>query len=201
MVPGTVSFKQVPQNNKAGIDSALLFNMIGSHKHMKTKHNYMKTGIIKTTLLPVILLLTFSCGDNHKPDKSLLIPEDALVNILTDTYLTDGLMDLPSVRKMYYYRDSTANYDDILRQYGYSMNQMDSTLRYYFLYKPKKMEKIYDRVTGKLLEMEANLVGETSTGDASGKTNLCHGQQQQSRQESKRVGIDFLFHYFSFCSV
>ena len=86
----------------------------------------------------------------------MLIPDDKLVAILTDTYLTTGMMDLPHMRETWAQRDSIINYVDVIRSHGYTYEQFDATIRYYFTDKPKKLSKIYDRVTGNLLEMETH---------------------------------------------
>lgn len=136
----------------------------------------MKAGTINIALLLIFLVVMPSCGDKEKPDKDLLIPEAVLINILTDTYIAEGLMDVTPVREMYRYRDTISNNRDILSQYGYTRPQMDSTLKYYFLYKPKKLEKIYDQVTGKLLEMEATITSDGSSGKTNDSKNLWNGK-------------------------
>jgi len=134
----------------------------------------MKTGTLATALLLIILTLT-SCRDKTVPDKDILIPESTLVDILTDIYLSDALMDVSSVHELYRYRDTISNQRDILKRYGYTTVQMDSTLKYYFIYKPKKLENIYDKVTGRLLEMESTITGAKAADTTSQKTNLWNG--------------------------
>jgi hypothetical protein len=119
------------------------------------KTSKMKVNTFISALLAVLLIVLSSCRDKTKPAKNMLVPENVLVEILTDTYLGEGIMNTKEVRDMYGKRDSITNYQDIVCKYGYTFRQVDSTLKYYFLFKPKKLEKIYDRVTGKLLEMEA----------------------------------------------
>ena len=135
----------------------------------------MKTGTLATALLLIILTLLTSCRDKTVPDKDMLIPENALVDILTDIYLADALMDVSSVRQIYRYRDTISTQRDILNQYGYTTAQMDSTLKYYFIYKPKRLENIYDKATGRLLEMEATITGAKTADTTSQKTNLWNG--------------------------
>lgn len=147
----------------------------------------MKAGTINIALLLIILILMPSCRDKAKPDKDMLIPEAVLINILTDTYIADGLMDVSPAREMYRYRDTISNYRDILSQYGYTRPQMDSTLKYYFLYKPKKLEKIYDQVTGKLLEMEATITSDVSSEKADSTKSLWNGKVSYAFPEDNEL--------------
>ena len=90
----------------------------------------------------------------------MIIPEDKLVEILTDTYLTTGMMDVPAMRETWGQRDSILNYIDVIRSHGYTYEQLVATLRYYIKDKPKKLSKIYDRVTGNLLALEIKVENE-----------------------------------------
>lgn len=147
----------------------------------------MKAGIITTTLLLLFIVALPACREKGKPDKDNLVPENILVNILADTYLGEALLDVHSVSQMYNYRDSISNYRDILSQYGYTIDQVDSTLKYYFIHDPKKLEKIYDRVTGKLLEMEANITSERRVNELSGRGNLWNGNNSYIFPENYRT--------------
>ena len=131
--------------------------------------------LLSTSLIALVIVLS-SCRDKAKPAEKMLVPEDKLVEILTDTYLGDGLMDVKQVKDIYGQRDSMTNYLDILHKYGYTYQQVDSTLKYYFLYKPKKLEKIYDKVTGKLLEIEAEATSGNSSGSKPVRDNLWNGK-------------------------
>jgi|WetSurMetagenome_2_1015567.scaffolds.fasta_scaffold00332_22 hypothetical protein len=109
----------------------------------------------------LIICMLFSCRHNDKPSVKT-VPDDALINILTDTYIAGGLMNVTKVRDMYRYRDSITNYTEIVKHYGYTTTQVDSSLKYYFINKPKKLEKIFDAVTGKLLEMQTEIQTESN---------------------------------------
>ncbi len=136
----------------------------------------MKPAITITSALLTLSVLITSCKDRTKLDDAYIVPDDAIVNILTDTYLAEALMDVASVRSIYQFRDSISNVKDITGHYGYTKAQLDSTLKYYFLYKPKKFEKLYDRVTGNLLEMEANLNTENNQDAPPPQSNLWNGK-------------------------
>lgn len=94
------------------------------------------------------------------------IPEDKLVAILTDTYLTTGMMDVAEMRETWGQRDSILNYIDVIRSHGYTYEQLETTMRYYFTDKPKKLAKIYDRVTGNLLALEVKVENERINADS-----------------------------------
>jgi len=94
------------------------------------------------------------------------IPEDKLVAILTDTYLTTGMMDVQEMRETWGQRDSIQNYIDVIRSHGYSYEQLETTMRYYFRHKPKKLAKIYDKVTGNLLALEVEVESERIEADS-----------------------------------
>ncbi len=58
----------------------------------------------------------------------MLIPEDKLVAILTDTYLTTGMMDVQAMRETWGQRDSILNYIDVIRSHGYTYEQLEDDL-------------------------------------------------------------------------
>ena len=105
----------------------------------------------------------------------MLIPEDKLVAILTDTYLTTGMMDVQEMRETWGQRDSILNYIDVISSHGYTYEQLEATMRYYFTDKPKKLAKIYDRVTGNLLALEVKVENERIDADSI-PDNLWTGQ-------------------------
>lgn len=107
-------------------------------------------------ILIIISLLTLSCSSRRaKLDRRNLIPEKELVSILTDTYLTDGLLGVPRIVLRFSPVDSITTYSHIIEQHGYTMAIMDKTMKYYFIKNPKKLIKIYDKVLGILSEMES----------------------------------------------
>jgi len=134
----------------------------------------------KTVLLFVaaIAMLT-ACGPESadKPPRKMLIPEDKLVAILTDSYLTSGMLDVPEIRETWGQRDSILNYIDVIESYGYTYEQFQATMQYYFADKPKNLARIYDRVTGNLLELEAKVQNESKTADSIREKNLWTGKK------------------------
>jgi len=91
----------------------------------------------------------------NKLDRMNLIPEKELVSILTDLYISDGLISTPVLQRWFSSLDSASTYYYIIEKYGYSKETMDKTMRYYFIKKPKALIKIYDKVLGTLSEMES----------------------------------------------
>lgn len=135
----------------------------------------MRAGII--ICLVVTLLLAASCGasGDGKPGRAMRIPDDKLVTILTDTYLTAGLLDLYPMRESWSQRDSILNYIDVIESHGFTYEQFEGTMRYYFTLKPRKLSRIYDKVTGNLLELETQVMTENqSVADI--KENLWTGK-------------------------
>lgn len=136
----------------------------------------MRTAIV--IFLALALLLASSCGSSGdgKPGRKQRVPDDKLVAILTDTYLTAGMLELFTMKDSWAQRDSILNYIDVIERQGYTYEQFDATMRYYFSQKPRKLSRIYDRVTGNLLELEAVVISENTSLDQPEK-NLWPGKQ------------------------
>jgi hypothetical protein len=120
--------------------------------------------MIKLTrhILPVLLVVSLiagSCaGRKNKAASNDLIPENDLISILKDVYLTDGLLSLPDINRIYQANtDSLSAYSDVVESHGYKLDQMNRTIRYYFVKKPKKLIKIYDKVLGLISEMDSRI--------------------------------------------
>ncbi len=136
------------------------------------------------TVATMVLVLS-SCGNQggNKPGRKMLIPDDKLVAILTDTYLTTGMMDLTRMRDTWAQRDSIVNYTDVISSHGYTLGQLNATMRYYFTDKPKKLARIYDRVTGNLLEMETMIMIGQGSSETTADENLWTGKASYSFPE------------------
>lgn len=117
-------------------------------------------------IIPVLVItavITASCsGRKSKADNRGIIPENVLTEILTDLFLTDGLLTLPKVRHLASDRDSIETHMEVIEKYNYSVNDLNKTLNYYFIKRPKKLVRIYDRVLGRLSEMESRFMKEVS---------------------------------------
>lgn len=121
--------------------------------------------LIRHTIIAAItalLLFSAACtGRKEKAERAGLIPEEDFVNLIADIHIADGLLIIPQIRELYQHRDSIENYIDVITSHGYTKEQLDKTIRYYFIKKPRKLVKIYDEVLAKLSEMELLYAGET----------------------------------------
>jgi hypothetical protein len=118
-----------------------------------------------TTAAALTVIISSSCTSRRsKEDSKDLIPEKQLVAVLTDLYLADGLMTLSDISQKHAIRDSVTAYIEIVENHGFTKPQMDKTMRYYFISKPAKLQKIYDQVLARLTEMESRENVETSNG-------------------------------------
>jgi len=137
----------------------------------------------KHIVLTLTLLLTVvpSCNKTTKSGipKSEVIPEDEMVEILGDLYLTDGLLNYPPIRTDFSKKDSVENYVDVIRKHGYTKEKVDKSIEYYFIDKPKKYSSIYDRVIEKLSGMEADVIRQLSQ-EANLNRNLWNGERSYS---------------------
>ena len=116
--------------------------------------------MIRFTFLILITLsiILSSCESRRsKIDRKNLIPEKELVSILTDIYLTDGLIGMPRIVMKYSPLDSISTYNHVIEKHGYTKEIMDKSMKYYFIKDPKKLIKIYDKVLGILSEMESRV--------------------------------------------
>jgi hypothetical protein len=133
----------------------------------------------------LIVLIAFSVaaasctGRRNKAEHKDIIPEKDLTSILTEVHIADGLLSLPEIKYKFTKGDTLETYIDIFERHGYTKQQMDRTMRYYFVKKPKKLVKIYDRVLGRLSEMESRVDKELLVF-SSGQMNLWPGKSYYS---------------------
>jgi hypothetical protein len=121
-------------------------------------------------------ILTGSCSSRKsKLDRKNLIPEKELVSLLTDIYIADGLLDLPTINRWTSMLDSISTYYQVIEKHGYKKENMDKTMKYYFLKEPKKLNKICDQVLGRLSVMEARIEKEFNL-DKARTSNLWSGK-------------------------
>lgn len=112
----------------------------------------------------IISITAISCSSRkNKLDRSGLIPRKELTDIITDLYITDGLMTSYSVRQRYTPPDSLAAYRDVIMKHGYTKEAMDKTLRFYIVKRPKKLIQIYDQVLARLSEMDSRFEKEATS--------------------------------------
>jgi hypothetical protein len=119
-------------------------------------NSIMSRHLNKTMIILAMILLSCASG-NEKNRKTKLIPVKELVSILTDVHIANALLTYPNIRSKFSAKDSVSNYIEVIESHGYTKERMDATMNYYFTRNPKKLEKIYDQVLGRLSEIEARL--------------------------------------------
>ncbi len=123
----------------------------------------------------IIAVMASCSGRKSKAERKDLIPEKELAPILTDIYITEGLLAIPRVSSNFIIPDSIEAFSKVIEKHGYTQDMMNRTMRYYFIKRPKKLIKIYDNVLGRLSEMESRLV-KSSPYLAESATNLWKGK-------------------------
>jgi hypothetical protein len=107
-------------------------------------------------LMVIVSLLFTSCSSRkNRLDRKNLIPEKELIDLLVDIHLADGLLILPRIDAWTSKLDSIAAYYQIIEKHGFTKENLDKTMKYYFIKEPKTLNKIYDQVLGILSEMES----------------------------------------------
>ncbi|HLN55723.1 MAG TPA: DUF4296 domain-containing protein [Bacteroidales bacterium] len=110
----------------------------------------------KTVSFLIICFLAVSCWQRkNEADRKNAIPEDKMIDIITELYLTDGLLIMPVVHHWYEMKDSISAYRDVISKHGYSKEDFDRTLRFYFIKRPKQLMKMYEQALARLSEMES----------------------------------------------
>lgn len=108
-------------------------------------------------LLGLLLILQACAGRKSKTERKDLIPENDLISVLTDVYIADGLLSLPKINRLYAGIDSITAYKEVIERHGLTQVQIDRTIRFYFIKKPKEFIRIYDKVLGRLSEMQSRI--------------------------------------------
>ncbi len=139
-----------------------------------SRHRKLLTATTRFSVIIVLsAILSASCsksGDRVKRNE--IIPRNDFVNLLTDLYISDGLLSYPPVKNHFLERDSILNYIDVIKAHGYTKEDVDRTISYYFTRNPKKLEKIFDLVIARLSEIEARMEAEEMAGYDTGLWNL-----------------------------
>ena len=154
------------------------------------KNKQKDIAMIRFSIITAILfsLLAASCtGRKEKIDKNNLIPEKDFISVLTEIHIADGLLVIPKIRNWYSDTDSILNYINIIQSHGYTREEMDRTIRYYFIKKPKNLIRIYDEVLGKLSEMESRVEKEIPVNGTTEK-NMWKGNSVYSLPDPSGTG-------------
>lgn len=111
--------------------------------------------VVLVLVVSVLIVISCSCyKKTYKMEKGKIIHEKEFISILTESYIADGLLSQIGIKALFSDRDSIRTYIDIIEKHGYTLSEMDNTVKYYFTRKPKKLLQIYDNILGKLTEME-----------------------------------------------
>jgi hypothetical protein len=110
-------------------------------------------------IIAFLFILSASSGCGDKSAKGL-IPEKDFTAILSDSYLANGLLSMPEIRNKFPKKDSTSNYADIIKSHGYTYEQMEKTLNYYFMDNPKQLVRIYDMISVNLNAIELKVTAD-----------------------------------------
>lgn len=110
---------------------------------------------LKISILFILSVLLIGCsGRRNKAERRDAIPQNKMIDIITDLYITDGLMIMPMVHEWYESSDSIAAYRDVIESHGYTKEDFDRTMRFYYIKKPKVLMKMYEQALSRLSEME-----------------------------------------------
>lgn len=120
------------------------------------------TRFIFLILISILLSAGACSGRNKKSELKNIIPRKDLTSIITDVYITDGLMTIPKIRHFYYPSDSLSSYKSVIEKHGYTKEDMDNTIEHYYIKDPETLIKIYDQVLAGLSEMETRFEKEIS---------------------------------------
>ena len=142
-------------------------------------------------IIPAVML--YSCTWNEEiPDSSGIIPEKDLIPILTEIRIADGLLANPKIQQWVLTIDTVSTYYHINEKYGYTKEAFDKTIHYYFVKKPKKLIRIYDKVLAKLSEMESRLEKEVKLAREH-STNIWPGERNYFSPDIPEIkSLDFM---------
>ena len=126
---------------------------------------------MKQYILVLFVVLTLvSCNDR---ENELYIPRDKFVAILTDIHLADGYYSFNyEGRKTH--GDSINLYNAVLKNYGYTRAQFDTTLKFYAV-NTSKFDQLYEEVITRLNKTEQdNYLNRPS--DEDGSASIWYGK-------------------------
>jgi hypothetical protein len=134
----------------------------------------------KTVFIIVVIFLSACAKESKSPD--YVIPQDKMVNIITDIHIMDGLNTMSNVRRKLA-KDSISNYDVIFTNYGYSRSDFDTSI-YFYSKNIDQFDKIYEDVLNKLNEMET-IVKQESVEEEAKKEERRKKKEKRTREERK----------------
>lgn len=112
----------------------------------------------KNLIFLSLLALIISCGSDRQTKSSgVTVPEDTLIDILTDIHLADAYMSVKRTERITFERKDL--YESILKEYNISRSRFDSTINYYTTH-VDRYELLYEKVMMNLSELEAEASAE-----------------------------------------
>ena len=147
-------------------------------------------------IMIVLSVASGSCSARQdKLDQKKLIPEKDFIMILTDIHIANGLLAIPKINARYSVLDSISTYFQVIEKYGYTKEEMDKTMKYYFIKNPKKLNEIFDQVLVTLSKRESGIEKE-SLLEQNRKSNRWRGRDffaEPSESGSDSTRFDFNF--------
>lgn len=97
-----------------------------------------------------ILFLASSCFN-----KTRIVPEQDMINIMADLHLADGILEAKGMKKYHQY-DSVYYHEYVYQKYGYTKAEFDSSIVYY-IGEPEILKTIFKSVSEELQKQSAIL--------------------------------------------
>lgn len=110
-----------------------------------------------------LFFCNLSCYRKHASND--IIPRDKFKDILVDIHLIDGFYTSNNLN-FSFQKDTDNFYTDILKEYGYTLAQFDSTFRFYTR-NLKQFDLLYEEVITELNKMQEQSFRHVETGDDS----------------------------------
>ena len=94
----------------------------------------------------LLFVLMVSCSKK----KEEIIPVDTMTQILKDIYMTTSLLETYEINRNYSSKDSITIYYELYDRYGYSVEDVENSLEYYFIHKNHKLIKMYNSLINEM---------------------------------------------------
>ena len=109
-----------------------------------------------------IVLITFSCRYKSPydiPKEKNIIPQDKLEDIILESSVGSQLRHYGEFQKRYEHKGLVNVIDSVLKKYGYTHAQFDTTMSGYAA-NPMKINEVYEHVLDRLNVMQVNVAKE-----------------------------------------
>ena len=120
---------------------------------------------MKRYLVFFIIILFFAECNRYKKT----IPKDDFIKILADIHLADATLEISGLKKFRKY-DTVVYHDYILKKYGYTKAEFDSTITYY-VHHLRETQDLYDKVIA-ILKQESMMLEDTTSEEKVERQNL-----------------------------